>query len=673
MKLRYKHLFFKTLFLIQLLAFITENSQAQADVDSDKSLYIVTAQEGCSDPSSGINFTITNNPANNTTCLCDAACPCDIVNENDDIIASIGTSGATLFNLSSDVRVVRNIKIRPNDTNFYDDVDLLVVPSSAPDFKLLNCSSRRIRVQILDSENNFDYYEIDWGDGSPTEETSSLAKIVEHTYPTTGIRNVGVSGKAYGSTVNCAVETAAINVVDFILAPVVKTLTVQDESMAQLTFQSLQSLDYDIEIAINNSSSFSTLMATTGVAGTDVTVDISNINLDFYNNHYTFRLKAKDACTPSNTKISNVVTSVTASLAIKSLQNQLAWVSSTATFDNFRVYRNGTGHISLSGVQLSHNDTDNVTCNVDYCYVVRGEYSHPTIPGLLVVSNAPEICGTSFSSETPTAITDISIQIENNSETDLIWQPTAFPIGSNQYTVYKGNKDNLSPIHQTQETNFIDIGELASSNYYRINYTDACGNSSEPGTLVQPILIKGNELESTITISWNNFTGWSNGVAYYLLQRFTEDGVLLDEVNTGNNTNHVYTDLSTDRQVNVFQVTAFPIDALLPSSISNVYSIIRENKLLVSNAFTPNGDGLNDHMVVSAQYVSKISLEVYNRWGELIFANNSLQRDSDGLFIGWDGAYNGQLLEQNSYTYKVILTDEAARTITGSGTVVLMK
>ena len=68
--------------------------------------------------------------------------------------------------------------------------------------------------------------------------------------------------------------------------------------------------------------------------------------------------------------------------------------------------------------------------------------------------------------------------------------------------------------------------------------------------------------------------------------------------------------------------------------------------LFVPNAFTPNGDGNNDLFRVKAKGVALYRLQVYNRWGQLIFQTNNMAQ-------GWDGRYKGQLQPFGTYVYFV--------------------
>jgi gliding motility-associated-like protein len=52
----------------------------------------------------------------------------------------------------------------------------------------------------------------------------------------------------------------------------------------------------------------------------------------------------------------------------------------------------------------------------------------------------------------------------------------------------------------------------------------------------------------------------------------------------------------------------------------------------VPNAFTPNGDGLNDTFrpVATGELIRQFSMVIYNRWGQMVFETS----DYSG---GWDG------------------------------------
>ena len=66
----------------------------------------------------------------------------------------------------------------------------------------------------------------------------------------------------------------------------------------------------------------------------------------------------------------------------------------------------------------------------------------------------------------------------------------------------------------------------------------------------------------------------------------------------------------------------------------------------IPNAFTPNGDAINDIFYAYGRGVEEITLKIYNRWGEKLFESNDLTS-------GWDGTYRGELLNPGVYVYHV--------------------
>jgi gliding motility-associated-like protein len=80
--------------------------------------------------------------------------------------------------------------------------------------------------------------------------------------------------------------------------------------------------------------------------------------------------------------------------------------------------------------------------------------------------------------------------------------------------------------------------------------------------------------------------------------------------------------------VNMDSVTVYVTEAMLP------------------NAFSPNGDGLNDvfRPVIMNQWVELGDFSIYNRYGQRVYYSRDIQE-------GWDGTYNGQPAELATYFY----------------------
>jgi len=74
-----------------------------------------------------------------------------------------------------------------------------------------------------------------------------------------------------------------------------------------------------------------------------------------------------------------------------------------------------------------------------------------------------------------------------------------------------------------------------------------------------------------------------------------------------------------------------------------------DSKINIPNAFTPNGDEINDRFNVTFYNVFTNKLKVFNRWGELIY-------EGDENSQGWDGTYKNAPAEQGVYVYTLEAT-----------------
>jgi len=96
----------------------------------------------------------------------------------------------------------------------------------------------------------------------------------------------------------------------------------------------------------------------------------------------------------------------------------------------------------------------------------------------------------------------------------------------------------------------------------------------------------------------------------------------------------------------VYRVTAYKNGNNLITSTSNYAEVIPPVNIYVPNAFTPNGDGINDTFGVKGEGIRNFQLLIYNRWGEKIFETTNPRQQ-------WDGLYAGQPAEQGTYVVQV--------------------
>lgn len=78
----------------------------------------------------------------------------------------------------------------------------------------------------------------------------------------------------------------------------------------------------------------------------------------------------------------------------------------------------------------------------------------------------------------------------------------------------------------------------------------------------------------------------------------------------------------------------------------------------VPNAFTPNGDGINDLFLPMANVVDleKYDLQIFDRWGESIYASTDPTE-------GWDGTLGGTEMPNGVYVYRAFAVDAIKRDV----------
>ncbi len=68
--------------------------------------------------------------------------------------------------------------------------------------------------------------------------------------------------------------------------------------------------------------------------------------------------------------------------------------------------------------------------------------------------------------------------------------------------------------------------------------------------------------------------------------------------------------------------------------------------LFVPNAFTPNGDGLNDEFKISVfRPCERYELSIFNRWGQLVYESEDAEN------AVWDGNFKNSMAEEGIYVY----------------------
>jgi gliding motility-associated-like protein len=272
---------------------------------------------------------------------------------------------------------------------------------------------------------------------------------------------------------------------------------------------------------------------------------------------------------------------------------------------------------------------------------------------------------TAFTLKVPTAIDNASAIVDEPKVT-LSWlQDPKFT--ATMYSVFRSqNAGSFDLLTKTATANYQDSSYSTSGKFcYQIIYADQCGQFSPPGATICPLRLDGSlDKKNIITLTWNSYNGWKNGVKRYTVQKFNATGNLLKAFMVGTDTSFVDDQVDLVNQVVVYKIVATANDPSLANSVSNLVQIIKGVNLFYPTAFTPNGDKLNDGFKVSGHYITKLELNVFDRWGTLIFSTDKNE--------AWDGTYNGKLLPESTYVWSTNVTDFAGQSFTHTGTIVLL-
>ncbi len=187
---------------------------------------------------------------------------------------------------------------------------------------------------------------------------------------------------------------------------------------------------------------------------------------------------------------------------------------------------------------------------------------------------------------------------------------------------------------------------------YLVRGIDLCDDTTPISNIAQSILLKCyfDEASQKPALIWNHYHQWDQGVSYYQIEQKMPDGsfVIVGKV-SANDTQFIHKEaLQNCTPFFKYRVRAISNTNVLMNratfSLSNEADALPHSTLFMPNAFSPDKNEINEVFGPKGQYISRYKLQIYNRWGELIFETNNCME-------GWDGYYKGERCEQEVYLY----------------------
>jgi gliding motility-associated-like protein len=102
-----------------------------------------------------------------------------------------------------------------------------------------------------------------------------------------------------------------------------------------------------------------------------------------------------------------------------------------------------------------------------------------------------------------------------------------------------------------------------------------------------------------------------------------------------------------------------------------VITFCKNSQVFVPNAFTPDGDGVNDMLMVRGEGISVKSFRIFNRWGNLVFEKVNFA-PNDPTY-GWNGKVKGIAAAPDVYVYIAEVTCDNGTVYFHKGNTTLLK
>ncbi|AWM31725.1 gliding motility-associated C-terminal domain-containing protein [Hymenobacter nivis] len=377
-----------------------------------------------------------------------------------------------------------------------------------------------------------------------------------------------------------------------------------------------------------------------------------------------YRLLRTDYC---QTATIASATRYTLGLAVASAQgrNQLLLTDANPSPGPYSVTRNGLAVNNLTPINGGLEDP-NVVCGTSYTYRVS------TDGGAVLSNEASLVAASNLAPPTPRLVASFDLQNRPTLTPGLPGGPV--PAGG---TLRYRRLPSAGPVSDfitaTNGRTVTDSTGAATLTAvcYSLRLTDLCGNTSAESSVGCPSILAARALDdeaTAVSLSWSAFIGPDpSQPTAYALQTLSPDGTALATAAPIAALSTTDAQPPADRQVLRYRLQIS--GAGIPAgtfSYSSVAQVPRRARLLLPNAFTPNGDGLNDVFEVKGRFLENFVLIVVDRNGQQVF------RATDHATT-WDGTINGHAPVNGVYVWRFEQTDETGQFIRQTGTVTLLK
>jgi gliding motility-associated-like protein len=207
--------------------------------------------------------------------------------------------------------------------------------------------------------------------------------------------------------------------------------------------------------------------------------------------------------------------------------------------------------------------------------------------------------------------------------------------GTTPFQVITYPQDGMYPVYLQVTNQFGCKSDTAYANYVEVWPLPTANFDAAPQTVTL--------LNPTVT-----FTNMSiDAVSYYWE---------FSDYTSGANSTTVVHPTHTYQYLGIYPTWLVAINQFgCKDTIKKNIEVLNDVGIYIPNAFTPDNNGLNESFFPQGYGIKdedKYKLEIFDRWGELIYSSDNLHR-------GWDGRVKGtdKIAEEGVYIYKILITD----------------
>lgn len=591
------------------------------------------------------------------------------------------------------------IQVTDIDDNSTDNCGILKSELNITSFTCANVGANTVQLKVTDIHGNFSF-------------APATVTVEDKIVPIVAVKNITVQLDATGnatiiasdiddsSSDNCGIYSLELNKTAFTCAnigPNTVELKVTDKSRNSDTKKAIVTVEDKIDPTILTKNIIVQLDAS-GVV-TIQAADVDNGSTD--NCGIQTLTVSPDTFTCANIGNNTVRLTVTDAKGNTSSQTAIVKVENNIVPNvltkNITIQLNATGNVSIVAADIDNGST--YACGNPTLTVSPNTFTCSNVGANLVTLTAKDAYG-NVSSKTATVTIqdkiaatalakDVTIQLDatgnatitatqiDNGSTDLcgIASVTVTPntfscnnVGPNLVTLtvtdVNGNKssaiatvtvqDNILPIAKTKDLT-VELDDAGNVSITANQINNACSDNCSIATVTLDKLTFNctNVGVNTVVLTVKDKSG-NTATATAKVTVVNKAG---DNDNDGipdNCDNDDDNDGVSDTSDNC-PITANPHQE--DRNNNGIGDDCDKDQLNISQAFTPNGDGINDTWVISnIENHPNSVVRVFNRWGTEVFTSRNYQND-------WDGHYKGNsssLPESSSYYYQIDLDGDGA-------------